>query len=88
MHFIFYYFSNKTYGKSTKVLTLKLVVMCKSLKTGQIPASRGAEIRFSRIILLPDLTNYSGKPRLIQVGFPSLRYVSSYYRVGHIKFKI
>ena len=53
----------------------------KSRKTSQIPSSRGAEIRFSQIILFPDSRNYSGKPRSIQVEFPSLRYVSLYSSV-------
>ena len=32
MHFIFYYFSNKTYLKPTKASTLKLVVMCEKAR--------------------------------------------------------
>ena len=33
----------------------------KSRKTVQIPYSRGAEMRFRRIILFPDSMNYSAK---------------------------
>ena len=37
MHFISYYFSNKTYRKPTKASTLKLVIMCEKV---------GKQVRF------------------------------------------
>ena len=90
-HFILYDFSNKMDRNPTKVSTFKFVVMCenrKSRKTSQIPSSRGAEIRFSKIILFTDSTNYSGKPRPIQVEFPSLRYVSLYSSMHNRKLRL
>ena len=63
MHFIFYYFSNKTYRKPTKAPTLKLVVMFK--KTRKQVRFRPAEaLKFDSVELF---------------YFPTLRIIPEYH---------
>ena len=59
MHFIFYYFSNKTYRKPTKASTLKLEVKCE--KAGKQVRFRPAQaLKFDSVELF-----YFPTPRII-----------------------